>query len=242
MKINLRQCCFETNSSSQHSIIITKNDTHIDRDNILWDRNKDDNYNTVYLDRHGKLDLYEIKDGYGRYPFQILISFEDKFKYAMCEFLGYLYTDDPEYDKYYQEFKNIATDVIPGFKDFDLHLRYIDVYLDEDGNEIMHKDLHYDYWDSEKDRAEYYYLDENKNKHAAIYDEDRELEIPSIGNIDHQSAGLLKRFLENRNITLKEFLTNNKYTICIDGDEYNELDKLIKSGFIDMNFISEIYF
>jgi hypothetical protein len=44
---------------------------------------------------------------------------------------------------------------------------------------------------------------------------------PSYGYIDHQSCGLLQAFLANHDIGLEEFLTNNKYIVFIDGDEYN---------------------
>lgn len=239
MKYCVRQSSFETNSSSMHSIVVTKNDIHVDK-NILWDRNKDYNdSDTVYI-CNGKWNLSSV-EGYGRYPFEILTTFEQKIKYALCEYLGYLYSDDPEYDKILNEFKDIVREVIPEFKDFRFYTHDEDIYVDSEGNHIMRKDLHYDHWNQEEERGEYYYIDQEGNKRPAILDEENYMEVFDIGTIDHQSSGLLKNFLKDRGISLKEFLTNKKYTICIDGDEYCDFERYLKSGFIDKNFITEIY-
>ena len=40
-----------------------------------------------------------------------------------------------------------------------------------------------------------------------------------FGSIETDST-LLERFLKKENISLEEFLTNRKYIIVIDGDEY----------------------
>ena len=50
------------------------------------------------------------------------------------------------------------------------------------------------------------------------------------GYIDHQSLGLLQNFLESHNISIKEFLTNSRYVVWIDGDEYNVKEDLFDSG------------
>lgn len=238
MKYCVRRASFETNSSSMHSIIVTKNDIHVD-ENILWDRNKENDFDTVYI-RNGEWNLGRVED-YGRHPFEILTTFEEKTKYALCEYLGHLYPDDPEYDKILNEFKEIVRDIFPEFKDFYFYTQDEDIYVDSEGNHIMRKDLHYDYWNDKENRCEYYYVDKEGNKHPAILDEEDYMEVFDIGSIDHQSAGLLKNFLKDRGISLKEFLTNKKYTICIDGDEYCDLERYLKSGFIDRNFIKEIY-
>ena len=85
-------------------------------------------------------------------------------------------------------------------------------------NQILHRNLIYDRWvDGE---PHYSYKDENGEKHPATLDEENYYEYPDIGMIDHQSAGLLKNFLKDKKISLKEFLTNKKYYIVVDGDEY----------------------
>ena len=242
MKRVIRRNIYETNSSSAHSLIVTKNDRHVDPEKIVWDNTKEfDRDDNIYLGRDGELSLYNIEYGFGRAPFTMLTSFEDKLKYAMCEYLGYLYPDDPEWDKLYGEFEEICRDTIPGFKGFDIHKKDIDIYLDQNGDHIMQKDLHYDHWNKEEERAEYYYIDDDGSKHPAIFDTEDYMEMDAIGTIDHQSAGMLKGFINKKGITLKEFLTNKKYIVVIDGDEYCDFPRYLHSGLIDINFITEIY-
>lgn len=47
----------------------------------------------------------------------------------------------------------------------------------------------------------------------------------------------LHGWLNSHGITMKEFLTNKKYVIVQDGDEYRIWEDLIRSGLIDMNAI-----
>ena len=118
--IKIRNNCFETNSSSAHSFITTKDDRHVEIKELVIGEEYPDNIEFVYLGREGKLRLYNMDRGFGRYPFRFLLSFEDKLKYAMCEFLGHLYTDDPEWQYYYDMFREIAHEVVPEFVDFQL--------------------------------------------------------------------------------------------------------------------------
>ena len=159
----------------------------------------------------------------------------------MCEYLGNLYEDDPEWQKWYDTFKAIAAEVVPGFEDFNIRTKDIDIYLDKDGNDIKQKDLHYDHWNKEEKHSEYYYIDKDGNKQPAIFDEENYLEMPNIGTIDHQSAGLLKNFLKEKNINLKEFLTNKRYVVVIDGDERDDFQRYYDSGLINKDYITEIY-
>ena len=210
MKRVVRSGCFETNSSSMHSIIITKNDNHLKPEDFEFDQEKDDEYpeDYVFVGKDGEWRLWRVYEGFGRHPFQFLTTFQDKFTYALCEYLGDMFSDEDEFDSILNEFENIATDVIPGCGSLYIDTKDESIYLDENGNEIKHKDLHYDYWDKDNDESVYYYLDENGNKHTAKRDEENYYEAPNIGSIDHQSAGLLKNFFFFFFISLKEFLTN----------------------------------
>ena len=235
----IRRNCFETNSSSQHSIVVTTNDCHVTAKELTGL----DDYNPeyVYVNSHGAIDLHEVRDGYERYPFQILSTFEDKLQYALCEYLGRKYVDDPEYDEIFEEFENITKEVIPEFTHFSIATRDEDVWLTQDGDMIPHKFLTYDGWDAENQRGIYTYKDKEGNIHQAIFDEENYLEAPDIGQIDHQSAGMLKNFLKDRGISLKEFLTNKKYVIIVDGDEYCALDKLVHSGLFNRSEVVDTY-
>ena len=238
MKV-IRRSCFETNSSSQHSIVVTTNDCHVTTEELS---NHDySNPEWVYLGKDGTLDPWGVCNGYGRSPFEILATFEDKLKYALCEFLGYKHIDDPEYNEIFDEFHSIVKEVLPEFSHFDIRTREEDIWLDQNGNIVPHKFLTYEDWDNENKREIYSYKDENGEEHEAIFDEENYMEEPDIGQIDHQSAGMLKNFLKDRNISLKEFLTNKRYIVVVDGDEIDEFSKLKYSGLIDMDFIIEEY-
>lgn len=237
MKV-VRKSCFETNSSSAHSLLVTKNDTHVTTDELL--SNGSDNDDRIYVDDNGEIWLFGIQYGYGRSPFEILSSFEDKLKYALCEFLGYKHGDEDDYDSIYQEFIDITKELIPGFIDFDISTKDVDIYLDEDGNELKSKDLKYDHWDRESNSAVYVYTAKDGVKKVATLS-DQFYEVPDIGTIDHQSSGILTNFLRDKGITLKEFLTNKKYIIVVDGDEIEEFRKIKNAGLINMDFIEEEY-
>ena len=242
MKRKFRRGCFETNSSSMHSILITKNDTHIKPEEFSHDFKSNDPYPDDYIYMYnGKWNLHDAGDGYGRSPFQLLTTFEEKFKYALCEFCGSYYGDEDEFYDEYKKFEDLARKIIPGCKTLNIHKKDVDIYLDKDGNEIKYKNLHYDNWNEKEDHAEYYYIDENGEKQSAIFDEENYLEVPAIGMIDHQSSGLLKNFLKTKGITLEEFLTNKKYVVVIDSDEICEFDKYLRSNLINKDFISEIF-
>ena len=62
----------------------------------------------------------------------------------------------------------------------------------------------------------------------------KDLDTPVVeyGNIDHQSYGLLDRFLKKYKVTLKEFITNPKYVVVIDGDEYCAFQKYKDLGLL----------
>ena len=241
MKKVIRQGCYETNSSSQHVVVVTKNNTHVTPEEINPDYTNDDSpfYEWCYVNKEGLWNIGDVDEGFGRYPFRILTTFKDKMMYAICEYLGHLYEDDPEWQKWYDELKGIAASMIPDFTDFKFHTKEVDIYLDKNGNEIPHNKLIYKCYSN--GLPVYTYFDENGEEVDATLNEDEYWESPDIGTIDHQSAGLLKNFLKDKGISLKEFLTNKRYMIVQDGDEYCDFDRLLKSGIINRNFITEIY-
>ena len=126
----IRKMCFESNSSSSHSILITKNDDHITTRDLTADYN-DPDYNQqehICFGDHN-ISLFGIDSGFGRSPFEFLTSFIDKLKYSMCEFLGYKYVDDDDYEDIYNEFLSIVREFIPECEDFYIQTRDEDIYL-----------------------------------------------------------------------------------------------------------------
>lgn len=63
----------------------------------------------------------------------------------------------------------------------------------------------------------------------------------NLGYVDHDSDTLLSRFLEEENISLYEFISNPKYIVIIDGDEYCIFNDLKKSGLIQTDNIIKEY-
>lgn len=60
----------------------------------------------------------------------------------------------------------------------------------------------------------------------------------SYGSVDED---ILSPFLKNENISLKEFLTNKKYVVIVDGDEYCIWLDLKESGLVNENEIEKEY-
>lgn len=66
-----------------------------------------------------------------------------------------------------------------------------------------------------------------------------ETEYDKYGYVDHQSNGLLQDFLEKRNISLEDFIFNDRYIVVIDGDEYHVFDTMVEAGLINESEIAD---
>lgn len=236
-KKTVRWHCHETDSSSQHVLCVTKRKGHVTRKE-LTDKNWDNPESLYIFKKELKIN---VNEGFGRWPFEVLYTFYDKLRYAICAYMGWLYPDDSEFDEYQEMFKKIVRD-ITGAELMLGHPMDFPIYLDEDGNELRRRSLEYDHYDSETKEAVYTYKDENGEKHLAKLDEEYVNEAPKIGMIDHQSAGLLQNFLKETGISLKEFLTNKKYIIVIDGDEYQSWERYKTAGIINTDNIEAEYY
>lgn len=60
----------------------------------------------------------------------------------------------------------------------------------------------------------------------------------SYGSVDED---ILSSFLKNENISLKEFLTNKRYVVIVDGDEYCIWNDLKNSGLVNNSEIEKEY-
>ncbi len=169
---------FETNSSSSHSLVITTDNEHYTREEI--------NKNFYMTD--GIVRLWESSLEFYRSPFDMLVTFNDKLRYAIASSNGNLV----------DECREICKKYIDGFTDFEFDTK--------------------DYvWDSEvKD-----YVVAN-------------VPVPSYGGTDdYQIEGWLKKY----NVSLEEFLTNKRYIVVVDGDEYQIFDHIKKSGLFNTSKI-----
>ena len=60
------------------------------------------------------------------------------------------------------------------------------------------------------------------------------------GYVDHQSMGLLQGFLKNHNISLEDFIFDDRYIVVIDGDEYNVFDTFMKTPLFNPDAVENI--
>lgn len=175
----IRRNVFETNSSSSHSLVITTDNEHYTREEI----NKN-----FYVTKKGIVRLWESSLEFYRSPFDMLVTFKDKLRYAIASSNGNLV----------DECREICKKYVDGFVDFEFDTK--------------------DYvWDSEvKDYVE------------------AKVPIPNYGGTDdYQIEGWLKKY----NVSLEEFLTNKRYIVVVDGDEYQIFDHIKKSGLFDTSKI-----
>lgn len=174
----IRRNVFETNSSSSHSLVITTDNEHYTREEI--------NKNFYMID--GIVRLWESSLEFYRSPFDMLVTFKDKLRYAIASSNGNLV----------DECREICKKYVDGFTDFEFDTK--------------------DYvWDSEvKDYVE------------------TDDPIPNYGGTDdYQIEGWLKHY----NISLEEFLTNKRYIVVVDGDEYCVWSNIKNSGLVDVKKI-----
>ena len=69
-----------------------------------------------------------------------------------------------------------------------------------------------------------------------MYDWETDNKTISYGSVDED---ILSPFLEKENVSLNEFLTNKKYVVIVDGDEYCIWDSLKNSGLVNVNEIEK---
>lgn len=81
MKQIVRKNTFETNSSSMHSLVIVKNPKPYS--------DAYDKFNYYYRDKRHSYHLFNREEGvYGRFPFRVLRSPEDKMRYYVAHYIG----------------------------------------------------------------------------------------------------------------------------------------------------------
>lgn len=156
--IQIRNGVFETNSSSSHSIVVTKKDAPLGTVEGGW-RMKDDGGYRIYN---------EDELEFGRTPFDILCDWHHRLRYAIAS-LG---------ESHIEEIEDACRKHVPGFTCIELPQdRY------GDGGVVC-------------------------------------------GYVDHQSFGLLRHLMESHNVSVEDFIFNDKYIVIIDGDEYCVFDRL----------------
>ena len=221
MKRTVRRGCFETNSSSMHSIVVTKNDTVYTNDDYDYP-----------LKMNGVLKIYSNEDlEFERYPFRILSTLEEKVMYTIASYCGF--EGQKVSEEFVKSLEDILRDKIEGFKKIELPENYAAEFKDTDGNILSNDDVFYDRTEGKK--YFYCYRDRDGVKHDAV-PTGKTIRHKYYGYVDHQSSGLLQNFLSTNGIPLSDFLLNRKYIVIIDGD-CGEFCKMKKSGIIDLDTI-----
>lgn len=221
MKRQIRRGVFESNSSSQHSLVVMKNDDHYTVQEIL---------KGLYIQKDGVWDVCELD--FGRAPFRALGTFKMKWLYA-CASLVEEYNDDA-----YKELEALAFKYVPGLKRIELPMTTTCII-----NKDLEENKDYEYGKTEEELNEYL---EQKEKDWGIetieYWEDKHgnfcFSIPYTGQTDEP---FLQSFLEHENLSLEEYLTNKKYVIIQDGDEYCYWQDMKNAGLVNSDAIDHEY-
>lgn len=254
MKYQIRKGCFETNSSSMHSLIITKENENIrmTQEEIREEFYLDSPWSKERNKKYGceVVDVSDYYNDFGRSPFSVLSSFREKLNYAIAEYCGDNYTissyvaAENRFDEMFKPLlvRLIGCDVVTYEKD---DCRHFIIYSDVEGD-FLDEVVEVDYADlvligsdeinSIKKEDRIYDSYKNISKDGRPIQE-AYFDVPDFGSIDHQSSGMLKRFLNNNNISLEDFLVRKDIVVVIDGDEYCELDNLIDCGLIKKDSI-----
>lgn len=256
MKYTVRKNCFETNSSSMHSIVITKNKDSleiIDAENDLYE---DSRY-------HYYIEYTEDELSFGRYPFNLLTTWDEKLAYYLASYCSVYVANGYDFeDKYAKaiETKKMLEDIVKKHivnlpnnlttDDISFEIKLPTTELIQYKNPFTGELIppkYLTFWTEDENGDRQYtkhpkFKDTNGKFEFAEEAHDNDSTKPWIkeyynfGDVDHQSYGRLQNFLGNK-IIAEEFIFSPKYIVVIDGDEYEEFDKLRASGIFDNAYI-----
>lgn len=253
MKYQIRKGCFESNSSSMHSLVVTKKNSNVrmTREEIRAEYYLDAPWMKERVKKAGKEILHiDVCGGndFDRSPFTVLSSFREKLLYAIAEYCGSNYTIQ-SYVEAEKRFNDMFVPLLIRLTGCDeveyckTSMNCFAIYSDI-GGEYMDEVEEVDYTDlivaGYKDNIP------KDDKILGVYKnvagngrpiEEAYFEVPDYGSVDHQSSGLLRRFLADNNLSLEDYLVRKDVVVVIDGDEYCELGKLIDCGMIDKDSI-----
>lgn len=232
MKRQIRQGVFETNSSSMHSLTVIKRDEKYTLEEILEDLYLyDDNTGDKKCVWHILLDDELC---FGRAPFRAIATFEGKWRYA-CASLVHEYNDET-----YKELVTIAKKYIPNLKKIELPIRTFNV-PNKKAKKHKNDSFAQKYGKTEKEMNDFLAQKEKDWGIELYYSESRgywQYEAPYTGYVDED---ILSGFLKKEGISLEEFLTNKKYVVIQDGDEYCYWNDIKRSGLVNMDIIDHEY-
>lgn len=235
MRRQIRRGVFESNSSSSHSLTVMKRDDKYTPEEIL---------DGLYLHRDPDTgeencvwEPWEHHMNFGRSPFRAIGTFADKWLYA-CASLVYEYNDDT-----YKELVALALKYIPGLKKIVLPKTKTGYSIpNKDSEEFKNSEYGQKYGKTEEELIEYLTQKEKKWEMEIDYWETASgywhYDKPDTGYVDENMLG---GFLKKEGISLEEYLTNKKYVVIQDGDEYCYWQDMKDTGFVNMDAIDHEY-
>lgn len=253
MKYQIRKSVWESNSSSMHSLVVTKKNSNV---RMTQEEIRDEFYlnEDWYKERHKNNEKEIVKidpwdNEFGRSPFNVLVTFTDKLAYAVAEYCGNNYSIKSylESEKTFDEmFKPLLIRLI-GCDDVEWDRwddRPFEIYVGGGDNldeveEVPYQKLVYVDKDERKDLSE---DDLVRGMYKNVDIDGRPIEeawfdVPKFGGIDHASSGLLKRFLKDNNLSLEDYLVRKDVVVVITGDEFSTLSDMFECGLINKDSI-----
>lgn len=224
----IRYGCFETNSSSMHSLVVMKRGEYYTKDEIT---------KGIYLIKDGVWDIWNGDSLYfGRSPFRTLNTFKDKWMYA-CASLVKEYKDDV-----FKELESIAYKYIPNLTAIMLPKLVEHIPKIERG--IVYSDVYtLEYGKTEEEMEKFILEKEEKWGLKLGFWLHKSSNCWRYNSIDTGSVDedILSGFLKENNVTLEEFLTNKRYIVIQNSDESNYWQDIKDTGLINMDIIDYEY-
>lgn len=234
MKRQIRRNVFETNSSSMHSLTVMKRNEKYTPEEIMEDMWLSDDKET--REKDCVWNIWNESDlEFGRSPFRTLATFKKKWLYA-CASLVEDYNDET-----YKELVSIALKYVPNLKKIVMPIT-TGTIENKDNPRFTNDEWTQKYGKTEDELAEYLMQkEEDWNMEIPYWETERgywKFDKPYTGYVDEN---ILSGFLKKEGITLEEYLTNKKYVVIQDGDEYCYWDDMKKAGLVNMDAIDYEY-
>lgn len=210
--ISIRKSCFETNSSSMHSLAIWKNTkpySEFDLSLGTYHHTEETRQNGEFRLIGDYIDEYEYE--FTRWPYRQLTTPLEKLRYIVGYYIRPEY--DPVSDELFDNFE--STDVGKELK------RLIEKYTG-------YKKIK---WYVEKDS---YDLDRYGKRSYST-----KKEYPSTSTVNDSGEDVIS-FIERKKISLEDLIFQPNYTIQVDGDEYQEFKEMFKFNIINLDNIEDI--
>ena len=216
--ISIRKGCFETNSSSMHSLAIWKKvkpyDDYYLSLGTKYDRDKE-NGTFELLERCYDEDDYNFH----RAPYKQLTTPIEKLRYIVGLYISYKY---PESD-----------DLVTKCIDSEPEYYFTDKEVESELLRLIEKYTGYK-------KVQWYKKDEeckrDENDELVWYDIE---DYPSTSSYNDSGEDVMN-FIRRKNITLEDLIFKPNYTIQVDGDEYQDFKKMFEINMINLDNLEDI--